>query len=168
MILIAMGANLDHPVHGAPVNSLAAAVAVLNVLDIQVVSQSSWYKTAPVPISDQPWFVNAVIAVQTEMLAPDLLQALHKIEAQFGRVREAKWEARVLDLDLIAYNGLVTDNRDQGAGGVVPHPHMQDRAFVLAPLNEIAPDWQHPLTGQTAAQMMAGLEAAPAFEIVQI
>ncbi|MBL4667122.1 MAG: 2-amino-4-hydroxy-6-hydroxymethyldihydropteridine diphosphokinase, partial [Sneathiella sp.] len=141
MKLIAMGANLDHPIHGAPINSLNAALAEIRANGMTITHQSSWYKTAPVPISDQPWFVNAVIAVESDLKADDLLKNLHAIEETFGRVRDVKWEARVLDLDLLCYDELVTENRDQGAGYVIPHPHIKERAFVLEPIAEILPRW---------------------------
>ncbi|OUR75676.1 2-amino-4-hydroxy-6-hydroxymethyldihydropteridine diphosphokinase [Alphaproteobacteria bacterium 46_93_T64] len=166
MILIALGANLEHPIHGAPVNSLVAALEILKARGLKICFQSSWYKTAPVPISDQPWFVNAVIAIETDLDADELLELLHSVEAEFGRVREIKWEARVLDLDLISYDALVTENREQTKGNVIPHPHMGERAFVLAPIIEILPDWRHPINDLTAQQMMTRLDGDQAFEVV--
>ncbi|GLQ07367.1 2-amino-4-hydroxy-6-hydroxymethyldihydropteridine diphosphokinase [Sneathiella chinensis] len=166
MIIIGMGANLMHPVYGEPVNSLAAAVEELVRRGVTVVAQSSWYRTAPVPVSDQPWYVNAVLKVETDLSAADLLALLHEVEREFGRVREVKWEARVLDLDLLAYDDLVTDNRDKDVGGVIPHPHMHERAFVLVPLDEIAPDWTHPVHGKTARAFLADLGDSQVFDVV--
>ena len=166
MILIGMGANLLHPRYGEPINSLKAAVETLKEKGIEVTHQSSWYRTEPVPISDQPWFVNAVLAVSTELKMLELLQLLHSVEQKFGRVREVKWEARVLDLDLLAYNGEVSENQDQTKAGVVPHPHMHERGFVLAPLCEICPRWCHPVSGRTATELFDAIKDSQTFEIV--
>ncbi len=166
MILIGMGANLLHPVYGEPINCLKAAVEDLSRRGLTIVQQSSWYRTEPVPVSDQPWFVNAVIAVETDLDVPSLLKLLHAVEQDFGRLRDVKWEARVLDLDLLAYDETVTTNQDQAEGGVVPHPHLQDRGFVLAPLAEISPDWMHPVFSRTAKEMLVALTSEQVFEIV--
>ncbi len=168
MILVGMGANLEHPVYGAPLDSLEEAVRVLKKHGVKIIHQSSWYRTEPVPVSDQPWFVNAVLAVETKLDMSSFLSFLHEIEQGFGRVRDVKWEARVLDLDLLAYHEEITDNTDQTAGGVVPHPFMQERAFVLAPLCEILPDWEHPLSKRSASELLAALGEPPAFEIVSV
>lgn len=166
MILLGLGANLLHPVHGEPINSLNVAVKELSKLGLTITHQSSWYKTAPVPVSDQPWFVNAVLAVQTHLNISDLLELLHSVERNFGRIRDVKWEARVLDLDLLAYGTVVSQNQDQKVGDVVPHPHMHERAFVLAPLAEICPDWKHPVFGRTAGELLGELEDEQSFEVV--
>jgi 2-amino-4-hydroxy-6-hydroxymethyldihydropteridine diphosphokinase len=157
MILIALGANLNHPLYGEPINSLRAAITEIEQSGLQITAKSSWYKTAPVPVSDQPWFVNAVIEIETSLTAADLLNLLHTIERKFGRVREIQWEARVLDLDLLAYGSLVTENKDQVAGNVIPHPRMHERLFVMAPLSEIAPNWIHPILSQTAKEIVQKL-----------
>ena len=80
---------------------------------------------------------------------------MHAIERKFGRVREIQWEARILDLDLLAYNSLITENRSQLQGSVVPHPRMHERGFVMAPLCEIAPNWRHPVLRKSATEIRA-------------
>ncbi len=167
MILIGLGANMPHPDYGDPVNTLGEAVHRLRKI-VHVSRQSSWYRSAPVPISDQPWFVNAVLVVETEMSEIDLLQALHRTEREFGRVRRQRWEARVLDLDLLAYHDLVTENQDQAAGPVLPHPHMQGRAFVLAPISEIAPEWRHPISRLRASELLKILPSEQPFDVVGV
>ncbi|MEX1036648.1 MAG: 2-amino-4-hydroxy-6-hydroxymethyldihydropteridine diphosphokinase, partial [Sneathiella sp.] len=152
MILIGLGANMPHPEHGDPVNTLAAAVREIAGFT-SLIRQSSWYRTAPVPMSDQPWFANAVISIATDMTVDELLATLHGIEHDFGRARRQKWEARVLDLDLLAFHDLITENRDQDTGPVLPHPRLQERAFVLAPIAEIAPEWHHPVSKIRAAEL---------------
>nr|WP_277346474.1 2-amino-4-hydroxy-6-hydroxymethyldihydropteridine diphosphokinase [Sneathiella chungangensis] len=164
--MIGLGANMPHPDHGEPVKTLAAAVRRL-ASSVNLVGQSSWYRTAPVPLSDQPWFANAVVHIETELPAPDLLNLLHDIEAEFGRVRREKWAARLIDLDLLAYHDQVTENTDQISGPVVPHPLLETRAFVLAPIAEIAPDWRHPVSGKTAPELLKELPDGQVFDIIR-
>lgn len=155
-VFIALGANLDHPVLGGPRATLEAALAALGDHAIKVVARSRWYRTRPVPVSDQPWFVNGVAEVETDLDAPALLALLHEIEADFGRVRGVPNAARTLDLDLIDFRGHVADG---GAGPVLPHPRMAERAFVLLPLADIAPNWRHPVSGLSLNEMIAALPA---------
>jgi len=114
---------------------------------------SRWFETRPVPASDQPSFINGV-ALLTGMAEPHLLlQALHSIEAAAGRVRGARDAARTLDLDLLAMDGLVVTTPEL----VLPHPRLQDRAFVLAPLLDILPGWRHPILDMTVETMLTGV-----------
>ncbi|MBK5912312.1 2-amino-4-hydroxy-6-hydroxymethyldihydropteridine diphosphokinase [Rhodothalassium salexigens] len=162
---VALGANLPSA-HGSAADTLAAAVATLAGRGFDLVGQSSLYESAPVPPSDQPPFRNAVIALRTG-LAPDrVLAALHEVERGFGRTRTVRWEARLLDLDLIAHGARVLPDRagwqrlaampdhspapTDDARPCVPHPRAHLRRFVLAPLAEIAPDWRHPVWGARA------------------
>lgn len=107
-------------------------------------------------MSDQPWFVNGVAAVSTGLNPAGLLSVLHEVEAEFGRTRTLRNEARILDLDLIAYDELVTDG---ATPPTLPHPRMHERAFVLLPLSDIAPDWRHPATGAALPDLIAALSA---------
>lgn len=143
MILIALGANLPSVSHGAPRQTLEAALVALERPEIKVSSRSRWYTTAPVPSSDQPDFVNIVVCLETDLAAGPLLQVLHAVEDNFGRVREARNAARVLDIDLLDYDGQITADWP-----ILPHPRMDQRGFVLVPLRDIAPDWVHPVTGR--------------------
>jgi len=149
MILVALGANLPSPVHGGPVATLTAALAALSAQGIDVVRRSRWYETAPVPASDQPWYVNGVVAVATDLAPAPLLTQLHAVEAAFGRVRNVVNGPRIIDLDLLAYG-----DRIERGWPVLPHPRLQERAFVLLPLRDIAPDWRHPLGGQSIDEML--------------
>lgn len=154
MILIGLGANLPSPSFGPPQKTLDAATASFGSFGISVTARSAFYQSAPVPASDQPWYVNRVVRVETGLAPKALLETLHEIERRFGRVRADANAPRVLDLDLIAYGERVT-----GADGwpVLPHPRMHERAFVLLPLAEIAPRWRHPASGAAVADLVAAL-----------
>jgi 2-amino-4-hydroxy-6-hydroxymethyldihydropteridine diphosphokinase len=160
VILVALGANLPHPVHGPPRATLEAALAALERHGLRVLARSRFYETAPVPASDQPWFVNAVVAVATELPPEAVLAALHAVEAEFGRVRREVNAARVLDLDLLVYDELVIAGAVGGPD--LPHPRLHERGFVLYPLRDVAPGWRHPVLGRTVDQLIADLpETAP-------
>jgi 2-amino-4-hydroxy-6-hydroxymethyldihydropteridine diphosphokinase len=107
MILIGLGANLASAEFGAPPASLEAALRMLQESGVRIVARSRWYRSAPVPASSQPWFVNGVAAVETTLDPVALLALLHEIEARFGRVRRERNAARVLDLDLLDYAARV-------------------------------------------------------------
>ncbi len=161
MILIALGANLDHPRYGPPRQTLEAALEALQQGGVPILERSRWYRSAPVPPSDQPWFVNAVASVQTKLSPAGLLAKLHEIEASFGRARRRPNEARVLDLDLLAYHDRVSA---PGESPVLPHPRLAERAFVVLPLAEVAPDWRHPVSGSSAAELARRLDPADTAE----
>lgn len=154
MILIALGSNLVSPAFGTSEKLLEASLRTMEKHGISVLRCSSWFRSAPVPASDQPWFVNGVVEVSTNLGPEGLLQALHAIEAEYGRIRRVRNESRTLDLDLLAYDDRVIDR----PGSVtLPHPRLQERAFVLLPLAELAPAWRHPVSGLKAAEMLTSL-----------
>ena len=152
LILIGLGANLPSR-FGTPRQTLEAALDTIATKGVRVTRRSRWWKSAPVPVSDQPWFVNGVAALETELPPEELLTLLHAVEAEFGRVRGAANAARPLDLDLLAYGRL----RREG-GLILPHPRMTDRSFVLLPLGDIAPFWRHPC-GISLSRLIAALPA---------
>ena len=147
LAFIALGANLADPAH-----QIRAALESLSRLpDSRLLRASSLYRTAPVGVAGQPDFINAVALVETTLAPRDLLAALFAIEAEFGRRRDYRNAPRTLDLDLLLYDDLVLD----GAELQLPHPRMHLRAFVMAPLAEIAPDCRIPGRGSVAAWLPA-------------
>lgn len=163
LILIGLGANLESPRWGTPRETLSAALAALEGEGAAILARSSWYRSAPVPISDQPWFTNAVASVAAALDARDLLELMQIVEQRFGRVRGARNAARVLDLDLLDYLGTQNQSPDL----TLPHPRLHQRRFVLEPLAEIAPEWVHPTLKSTARQLLTRLDAKQPVEKMQ-
>jgi 2-amino-4-hydroxy-6-hydroxymethyldihydropteridine diphosphokinase len=158
-ILIGVGANLDSAEWGSPRVTCEAAINALKQAGLSILQQSCWYKSAPVPISSQPWFINGVVAVKTSLEPIELLTLMARIEADFGRIREQKNKERTLDLDLIAYGDTITGWNDDGSAElIIPHRRMNERGFVLLPLSEIAPNWVHPVLRRSVDQMIAKLD----------
>ncbi|MDA7430506.1 2-amino-4-hydroxy-6-hydroxymethyldihydropteridine diphosphokinase [Primorskyibacter aestuariivivens] len=180
MALIALGANLDSP-SGPPIKSLPLAIEALSDAGAMIRARSRFYGTPCFPAGAGPDYVNAAIAVGWTGSAHALLGLLHEIEARFARQRTERWGMRTLDLDLIAFGATVlpdaatyTHWRDLPLGAqmtetpgqlIVPHPRLQDRAFVLVPLMDVAPDWRHPVLGQTVRDMHDALPISERDEI---
>lgn len=181
LALIALGSNANSN-WGDAAATVQKAMMLLNALVLKPISHSAFYQTSAFPADSGPDFVNAAAAFFTTMPGPDLLQALHEIEAEAGRTRDVRWGPRTLDLDLIAVGDVVAPDRiiqarwrdlptdrqmhDAPTELILPHPRMQDRSFVLVPLNDVAPDWIHPVLGQTVAEMLAALPAADRASVV--
>lgn len=153
---IGLGANLPFNGVAGPA-LLAQALAAMYAEGFTPLAVSNVWQTVAWPPSDQPDFYNAVAAVSAAQVSPEQMYAvLRGIELRFGRERRERWAARTLDLDVLAIDGR------EGVFGEItlPHPRMHERAFVLAPLAEIAPDWRHPALGLSAAELLKTVPAA--------
>jgi 2-amino-4-hydroxy-6-hydroxymethyldihydropteridine diphosphokinase len=145
---VAFGANL-----GEPFETLrAAAVAVGRRPGVELVAGSPIYRTRPIGPPGQPDYANAVARVETTLTADALLDALHAVESEFGRVRDVRFGPRTLDLDLIWYEG--EERADDRL--TLPHPRAHEREFVLRPLADLDPELV--LRGRRAGDWLAGLE----------
>jgi 2-amino-4-hydroxy-6-hydroxymethyldihydropteridine diphosphokinase len=176
-LLVALGANLPFEGDG-PATTLQRALKALGKEGLSVLAVSRFYATPCFPAGAGPDYVNAaaVLAAGPESDPTSLLAGLHRIETQFGRRRDIRWGMRTLDLDLLAWGDSVLPDaatqdawrnmapEAQGKAApeqlILPHPRLQDRAFVLVPLADVAPDWTHPRTGQTVAGMLEALPEA--------
>ena len=179
--LIALGANIVSP-YGPPEVTLHAALEEIAQLVGKVTGKSRFFRTPCFPAGAGPDYVNAAVALSTTLSAPAILSALHRIEANFGRERVQRWGMRTLDLDLLALDTLVLPDAATHAAWralppdlqkmrapeelILPHPRLQDRAFVLVPLADVAPDWLHPILRQTVRQMRDACPAADLAEVV--
>jgi 2-amino-4-hydroxy-6-hydroxymethyldihydropteridine diphosphokinase len=148
---IALGSNL-----GDSRTLLENALKILSETpEITLTARSNWYRTAPVG-PPQPDYLNGCALIDVQLRPQELLETLLKIEAQFGRVRHKRNEPRTLDLDLLLFGDLILDTADLQ----IPHPRMRDRAFVLVPLAEIAPNWVEPVSGKAIAQLLETVDCS--------
>ncbi len=176
-IIAALGANIPSQV-GKPKDTITHAISSIREAGIDVIDISGFYITKPVPASDQPDFVNCAITLASLKSAKQLLTIFHEIEGQLGRTRGERWSARTIDIDLIAFGQAVLPNQklwyelvndpDPSVfinDPMIPHPRMHKRAFVLAPILDVAPNWVHPLYQKTARDLLIGIEGQEILEI---
>ena len=148
-VFLSLGSN-----QGDRESLIRAALGLLaSDADIRVERVSSLYETAPVGLSEQPDFINAVALVETDLPPTELLRRLQRIESALGRERNQHWGPRVIDIDILLYGDQSVDT----AFLTIPHPRMMERAFVMSPLAEIAPDLRLP-DGRTPGQVLEGLK----------
>lgn len=166
--LICLGSNVTSKV-GGPADTLRAAFLAIDAKPLKILASSRFYLSPFVPKGSQPDVVNAVVRVETSLTPRQVLSCLHQIEDDFDRKREERWGGRTLDLDLLTMDQkilpdqstlrewveLSAENQRKVAPSelILPHPRLQDRAFVLVPACEIAPEWMHPYFGQSLAEL---------------
>ncbi|QHG20000.1 2-amino-4-hydroxy-6-hydroxymethyldihydropteridine diphosphokinase [Nostoc sp. ATCC 53789] len=148
---VALGSNIGDSqiILEAAIKSLAQTPGIL------LEAKSRWYKTKAVG-PPQPDYLNGCVTLQVEMLPQQLLEILLGIEQQFGRVRQERWGPRTLDLDLLLFDDFIVDTPNLQ----IPHPRMRDRAFVLVPLAEIAPDWIEPVSGCVIKELLKEVDCS--------
>lgn len=161
MKLIALGSNLPST-FGSPIDNLHKAAKLLETNGFRIFARGDIYESAPVPVSDQPNFYNSILQVEYRGTPEAALAACLKVEAEMGRVRSEKNEARIIDIDVIAWDNLVQQNDP-----ILPHPRMHERSFVLYPLVDIAPEWIHPLIQRNAAELKVALGSVDIHEAAE-
>jgi 2-amino-4-hydroxy-6-hydroxymethyldihydropteridine diphosphokinase len=152
-VFLALGSNLGLNLGDREAN-LREAVRRLDSDGIRITRRSSLYESAPQDLLDQPWFVNAVVEIETSLFPMQLLARTREIEREMGRQRVTPKGPRNIDIDILFYGRavIVTPQLE------VPHPRIAQRRFVLEPLAEIAPEFRHPVNGKTAGEMLVALE----------
>ena len=158
--VVALGGNVAGD-YGSSEALLEAALARFAEAGLPILRRSSWWRSAAWPDPSDQEYRNGVVLVEAQLSPQDLIQTLFTIEARFGRARGARNASRTLDLDLIAYGRVVSDD----PALTLPHPRAHERLFVMGPLAEITPRWRHPVLGRTAQELAAtasvGRDATP-------
>lgn len=173
--LLALGGNLASA-HGDPAQTLDLAIRRLGEAGLQVLARSRFFTTPAMPVGAGPDYVNAALVVETDLPPEALLVLLHGVEADLGRARSTRWASRPVDIDLLAQGDRILPDVPTQARWralppdrqqietperlILPHPRLQDRAFVLIPLADIAPGWRHPILGLSTLEMLDQLPEA--------
>jgi 2-amino-4-hydroxy-6-hydroxymethyldihydropteridine diphosphokinase len=144
--VILMGTNT-----GDLLSNINTALTFIKVRCGAIINKSSVYRTEPWGKTDQPFFLNQVLILETKLTVKNLLKTLLQIEHDMGRERTEKWAPRLIDLDILFYDDLITDD----TGLTIPHPHLHERRFTLQPLAEVLPHFIHPVFNKTVQQLLS-------------
>jgi dihydroneopterin aldolase/2-amino-4-hydroxy-6-hydroxymethyldihydropteridine diphosphokinase len=145
-VYISLGSNL-----GDKEKNLKDAIEFMKCLSYtDVISVSPFYLTEPQGVKEQPYFLNGVVKLETMLKPDELLDKLKRIEETMGRKKTRRWGPRIIDLDIVFYDDIVLEDEKL----VIPHPQLRNRWFVLKPLNDIEPDFKHPVIGKTVNQLL--------------
>ena len=162
MIIIGLGSNLISNIGNKPQQNCQLALEKMREVDIFPIKVSSFFESAPLPFSAQPWFVNLAVSVRTNLTPHKLLNALLSIERDMGRKREGKNEPRVIDLDILVFNEMIVKTNNL----VLPHPKINNRAFVLYPIQELDPSWEHPVSGENILNLISNLGGGQLIRVI--
>ncbi len=177
--LIGLGSNLEWGSLN-PVDIITSSIQCLKDYSISVKKISRFFRTAAFPVGSGPDYVNAAIMIRTKLFPQEILAILHEVEQQNARLRETRWAARTLDLDLLSYGTSIIPNSEEFKYWfdlplhrqmketpdklILPHPRLHQRLFVLGPLMDIALDWVHPVLGLSVAELYAQLSDKAQYE----
>ena len=170
---VALGSNIPSK-FGDSLKTLNRAISDLQTLNFKLIECSNFYETEPFPKDSGSKFVNCCAIFESQLSAFDVLEHLHSLEKLYGRVRDKRWGARIIDLDLIYFDELIYPNKNTlqkwidlspeeqikycPSEMILPHPRLQDRVFVLLPLRDVNKDWRHPILGISVNDMLALLD----------
>ena len=170
---VALGSNMPSK-FGSSLETLNCAISDLQTLHFKLIKCSNFYETEPFPKDSGSKFVNCCAIFESQLSALDVLKHLHIVETFYGRIRKKRWGARIIDLDLIYFDELIYPDKNTlqkwielspekqikncPSEMILPHPRLQDRAFVLMPLSDINKDWRHPILGISVNDMLALLD----------
>ncbi len=156
MAYIGIGSNLGHKLN----NCLQSIKKIGQLPNCNVIARSSLFKTEPQGVRGQDWYANCVVKIRTKLTPFELLTSLMNIELDMGRIRKKKWEARIIDLDILLFNQEIISSESLS----IPHPLLHERRFVLEPLAELAPGLIHPILKLTIIQLKNALPQRPYVE----
>ena len=160
MIIVAIGSDLSSRTYGLPENNCSECLKILRkVFFVRKVSK--FYKSEPIPKSDQQWYVNGVVEICTTLYPQDILHKLFLIESYFKRTRKIRNEPRVIDLDLISYKNKIINNNSL----IIPQPRMHRRKFVIRPICDLDPNWKHPVLKKKANVLLKSVANQKIFNI---